>query len=130
MPSISQSLAVSYQAVVAENRKPQNQWAESAFMREAERQGMIVRKSLGSQIEVPLDYQRNPNAGFLQSDLQPTALVKTEVISTAQYDIAELCVPILWSKKDEVMNPSENQKIALVSSLIQNGLDSHDDLIE
>src|SRR6185312_3512578 len=38
--------------------------------------------------------------------------------------------PIVWSKKDEVRNPSENQKIALVAQLLENGIDSHDDLLE
>lgn len=128
--SISQIVAVSYPAVLAEMRKPANQWAESAFLRELERQGGLIKKSLGATIEAPLDYQRNPNAGFLTSDMQTTSLTKTEVITAASYSIAELSAPIVWSKKDEVQNPSENQKIALVKSLLENGIESHDDLIE
>jgi hypothetical protein len=128
--SISQIVAVSYPAVLAEMRKAANQWAESAFMRELERQGAIERKSLGPTIEAPLDYRRNPNAAFLSFDLQPTSLGKTEVVTAASYDVAELSVPIVWSKKDEVQNPTENQKIALVKQLLENGINSHDDLIE
>jgi hypothetical protein len=128
--SISQIVAVSYPAVLAEMRKPANQWAESAFLRELERQGGLIKKSLGATIEAPLDYQRNPNAGFLASDMQATSLSKTEVLTSASYSIAELSAPIVWSKKDEVQNPSENQKIALVKSLLENGIESHDDLIE
>jgi len=128
--SIGQIAAVSYPAVLAEMRKPANQWAESAFLRELERQGGIERKSLGATIEAPLDYQRNPGAVIQTTDLQPLSLTKTEVITSASYAIAEVSVPIVWSKKDEVQNPSQTQKIALVKSLLENGIESHDDILE
>lgn len=128
MPTISQILAVSYPAVV--NKKPANQWAESAFMRELERVKGVKRISMGPTIEEPLDYQRNPSAAFLATDLQATTLTKTEVLTAASYTPASLDVQIVWSKGDEAMNPSENQKVALVTSLIDNALESHDDLIE
>ncbi len=128
--TISQLVAVSYPAVLAEMRRAANQWSESAFMRELEKQGAIERKSLGATIEAPLDYQRNPGTAILASDLQATSLTKTEVVTAASYDIAEVSVPIVWSKKDEVMNPTENQKIALVKQLLENGINSHDDIIE
>ncbi len=128
--SISQSVAVSYPAVLAEMRKAANQWSENAFLRELEKQGAIIRKSLGATIEAPLDYQRNPGTQILVTDMTPTSLSKTEVITAASYGIAEVSVPIVWSKKDEVQNPSENQKIALVKSLLENGIESHDDIIE
>ncbi len=104
--------------------------AEAAFLREAERQGMIVRKALGAQIEAPLDYQRNPGAAFLTTSLQQLSGSETEVVSDAVYDIAELGVPVTWTKKAEATNPSENQKVALTKALLVNGFDSHDDLIE
>lgn len=128
--TISQGVAVSYNAVVADMRKAANQWAESAFVREAERQGLIVMKNLGPQIEFPLDYRRNPGTDFLLTDLTPTALTKTEVLTAAVYNVAELSIPCVWSKKDEVQNPTENQKIALVRSIIENAVNSHDDAIE
>lgn len=128
--SVSQMVAVSYPAVLAEMRKAANQWAESAFMRELEKQGGIEHKSLGAQIEAPLDYQRNPGTAFLATELTPTSMTKTEVVTAAQYDIAELTVPIVWSKRDEALNPSENQKIALVKQLLENGINSHDDILE
>lgn len=128
--TIGQIVATSYPAVLAEMRKAANQWVESAFLRELERQNAVVRKSLGATIECPLDYQRNPGAGFLASDLAPTSMSKTEVLTAASYDIAEISVPIVWSKKDEVQNPTDNQKIALVKALLENGINSHDDLIE
>lgn len=128
--TISQILAVSYPAVIAEAKKAANQWAESSYMRELEKQGAIEHKSLGSTIEVPLDYRANAGTGFLTSDLQVLSTTKTEVVTSAVYSIAQLSVPVTWSKMDEVQNPSENQKIALVKTLLENGLTSHDDAIE
>ena len=131
MALVSQMVATSYPAVLAEMKKnPANQWAENAFLRELEKQGAIKRKSLGSSIDVPLDYQRNPGATFLSSDLAPVSMTKTEVITHATYDIAEISVPGTWSKKDEAMNPTENQKVDLVASINSNSITSHDEMIE
>lgn len=127
---ISQIVAASFPAVVAEKRKPANQWAESAFLREMERQGGIKRVSLGPSIEAPLDYRRNAGAAVLSTDLQPMSLTKTEVLTSASYSIASVSIPMVWSKEDEAKNPSENQKIDFVDALINNALDSHDDLLE
>jgi hypothetical protein len=129
-PNIGQILAVSYPAVLAEMRKPANQWVENAFLDELERKGAIKRMSFGEKIQVPLDYKRNPNGGFFSTDLEPTSLDKTEVIDAAEYSIAQLGFPVTWSKMDEVKNPTENQKVALVRSLLENGINSHDDVIE
>ena len=128
--TIGQIAAVSYPAVLAEMRKAANQWAESAFMRELERQGAIEHKSLGATIEAPLDYQRNPGTVIQTTELQPLSQTKTEVVTAASYAIAEVTVPVTWSKKDEATNPSENQKIALVKQLLENGIESHDDILE
>lgn len=128
--TISQGLAVSYPAVLAEMRKPENQWAESALMNEMERQGMIQRVSLGPTIECTLDYKRNPGTDFLATDLTGTSLAKTEVITAASYTPAQLSVPVVWSKFDDATNPEENQKVPLIRSLAENGINSHDDAIE
>jgi hypothetical protein len=128
--SISQILASSYPAVLAAKRAPENQWAENAFMREMERTGMIEKVSFGPTIEAPLDWRANPGAGFNATELETLSLDKTNVITAASYAIAELSVPVTYSNKDEVTNPTENQKIALVKSLINNALTSHDDKIE
>lgn len=128
--SISQILSVSYPAVLADQRKPSNQWAESALVRELERQGAFKRVNLGGAIEEILDYRRNAGAQVLATDLAPTSSTKTEVITALSFSIASISVPITWSKEDEAKNPSENQKIALVKALITNALDSHDDLLE
>lgn len=128
--TVSQGVAVSYNAVLNDMRKPANQWAENALMRELEKQKGIKRESFGPAIEATLDYRRNQDAEFLATDLQPTSLTKTEVITAASYTPAELSVPVNWSKRQEVENPSENQKVNLVKSLLENGINSHDDLIE
>lgn len=128
--TISQIVASSYNAVLAAARKPENQWAESAAMREFEKQGFIDRVNFGPTLEAPLDWRRNPGAGFMATDLEAQSMAKTDVISAASYAIAQLSVPVVWSKMDDATNPSENQKIALVKSLLQNSIDSHDDLIE
>lgn len=129
-PNIGQIIAVSYNAVLNDQRKPANQWADSSWLMEMESQGGVVKDSFGAQIEETLDYRRNP-AGVIQAtDLQPLSLAKTEVFDAAQYDIAEVVEPVTWSNKDEVQNPTVNQKIALVKNLLTNAIDSHDDLLE
>lgn len=128
--SIQQIVAVSYNAVVAESRKPVNQWAESAFMREIERQGGIKTIPGGPQIEAPIDYRRNPGTAFLITDLDPMAMGKTDVVNTALYDVAQLSVPVVWSKGDDAKNPEENQKVDFVKALLANAMESHDDAIE
>jgi hypothetical protein len=128
--TIEQIAAVSYPAVIAEMRKPQNQWVENAALRELEKQGFIQRVSLGENIECPLDYRVNPDTAVLASDQDSASLLKTEVITSAVFDIAQLNVPVTWTKGDEAKNPSETQKIALVKALLENAINSHDDLIE
>lgn len=128
--SISQIVAASYPAVLATMRKAANQWAESALMREFEKQGMIKRTSLGPTIEVPLDYRKNQAVDFLATSLTAMTLTATDVLSAASYAVAELSVPVIWSKGDDAKNPSENQKVALVKGLLENGINSHDDAIE
>jgi len=130
MSVVSQGISVSYNAVVNANKKAANQWADSSFLTELDRQGGIIHRAFGEQLEVTLDYQRNQGAAFLSSDLQTVATTKTEVVTSAVYDIAELCVPMVWSKKDEVKNSSDSQKVALVNAIITNGLSTHDDMLE
>jgi len=128
--SIEQIAAVSYPAVLAEMRKAANQWAESAALREMERQGVIQRISLGATIEAPLDYRVNPDTAVLANDQDEASLVKTEVVTAASYSVAQISVPVVWTKGDDAKNPTEAQKVALVKQLLENGINSHDDLIE
>src|SRR5688572_1310705 len=128
--SIEQIAAVSYPAVLAEMRKAANQWAESAALREMERQGVIQRISLGATIEAPLDYRVNPDTAVLANDQDEASLVKTEVVTAASYSVAQISVPVVWTKGDDAKNPTESQKVALVKQLLENGINSHDDMIE
>lgn len=128
--TISQIAAASYPDVLAEMRKAENQWAENALLRELERQGGIKRRSFGPTIEAPLDYTSNPGTEFLASELAPTSMAKTEVMTSASYTPAELSAPVVWSKRDEMENPAQNQKVDLVKQLLTNGINSHDDKIE
>jgi hypothetical protein len=126
MPTISQIMSASYPAVIAE--RPANQWAESALMRALESGGFIKRFAMGDTIEANLDYRANTGAQMLATDLTPTSTTKTEVLTAASYSPAALSVPVVWSKQDEAKN--EDQKVDLVAGLIDNALESHDDLIE
>lgn len=128
--TIEQIAAVSYPAVLAEMRKPANQWVENAALREMERQGVIQRISLGNTIEAPLDYRVNPDTAVLAGDQDEASLVKTDIITSASYNVAQISVPVVWTKGDDAKNPEENQKVALVKALLENGINSHDDLIE
>lgn len=128
--TIGQIAAAAYNAVLNKNRKAENQWLESALMREMERQKMIKRVSFGVVLEETLDYRRNPGAKFLAFDLETVGSGKTEVLTATNFDIAELSAPVQWSKKDEVQTPRENQKVAFAGALVSNALDTHDDLIE
>ena len=111
-------------------RKAANQWVSNAALRVMEKQGVIQRISLGATIEAPLDYRANPDTAVLASDQDEASLVKTEVVTSASYNIAQISVPVVWTKGDDAKNPEENQKIALVKQLLENGINSHDDLIE
>ncbi len=128
--TVSQILSASYPAVLNEKRKPANQWAENAALRAFEKQGLVKRVDFGTVIEHTLDYRRNPGATTLANDFSEVSLAKVEVLTAAQFDPATASVPVTWSKADEAKNPSMNQKVALVKSLIENGITSHDDLVE
>jgi hypothetical protein len=111
-------------------RKAANQWNESAAMRLLENQKAIKREPLGSQIEVPVDYRANPDGGVLASSQDTFALTNTEVLTSAVYSISEISYPVVWTKLEEVQNPTEAQKIPLVKSKLENGINSHDDKVE
>src|SRR3990167_6655901 len=94
---IGQMAAVSYAAVLADMRSA-NQWGESSALKELERQGFVERVSLGETIEAPLDYRANPDTAILAGDQDAASLLKTEVITAASYDIAQISVPVTWTE--------------------------------
>ena len=128
--TISQITAASYPAVLAESRKPTNNWAANAALRALEKSGFIQRVALGPTIEVPVDYRSNPDTAVLVGDQDTASLVKTDVLTAASYDVAQMNVPVTWTKGDEAKNPSENQKISFTRGIMENGITSHDDLLE
>lgn len=127
---VSQLLSSSFASVVNLMRKPANQWGDSSGMQAMEDLGFVKRVPGGSTIEMTLDYRINPSAGFQDFDLDELASGKTEVITAAVYTPRPFSYSIVWSKADEAMNSSENQKIAFVKALIENGVNSHDNLFE
>jgi hypothetical protein len=128
--SIGQIAAVSYPDVLLDQRKAANQWAESSVLNTFEEMGFVDRRNFGEVIQATLDYRRNPGAKFLTTDLEPISLAKTEVVTAAEYAIGQLSIPAVWSMMDDVKTPSENAKIAFVKTLLENAIQSHDDLVE
>lgn len=131
MAALSQLVASAFPEVLADARKPHNQWKESAFLRLAEKEGMIKRRPGGSAIEYPLDYRKNPDVDFLATDFTPTATSQTSIFAGASYDMANLVVPFNWSIADEARWSGDvNRKIDAVKSMVRNAIDSHDDEVE
>ena len=128
--TVEQIAAVSYPAVLAAMRKAETQWGETAAMRELERQGCVERINFGENIEVPLDYRKNPDTAVMASDQDTASLTKTEIVTSAVYDIAQVKVDVTMTKGDEMKNPSETQKVSLVKQLLENAINSHDDEFE
>lgn len=127
---VSQITAASFPKVLAEMRKAATQWHESAAMRLLESQKAIKRESLGENIEVPLDYRANPDGGVLASSQDTFALTNTEILTSAVYSIAEMAFPVVSTTLEDVQNPTESQKIPLAKQKLENGINSHDDLVE
>lgn len=130
-PTITQILAGSYASVQNDRNLPANQWAESAFLNELERQGMIERVDFGPTIERTLDWRRNTTMGVLASDLATTSLATaTDVITAASYSPAQVAGWVIWPKATEMNNPTQNQKVDIVKGLIANVFAAHDDVLE
>lgn len=128
--TVEQLAAVSYPAVLAAMRKAENQWHEASALREYEKQGCVERINFGQNIEVPLDYRRNPDGAIMASDQDQSPGVKTEVITSAVYDIAQMSVWVTTTQGDDAKNPTETQKVSLVKQLLENAINTHDAIIE
>lgn len=130
MSVVDQALAASYDAVMTSKRNPENQWTQTALYDEMDRQGMIKTIDFGNTLKETLDYRRNPGVAVLSYDLQPLTNTKTQVLTEASFDPAQIGGDITWSFMDEVKNSDENKKVDLIDSLIDNMLTSTDDLFE
>jgi hypothetical protein len=131
MAALSQLVTSAYPEVLADARKPHNQWKESAFLRLAEKVGMVRRRPGGSALEYPLDYRKNPDTDILATDFTATATGQTSIFAGSSYDMANIATPFNWSIADEARWSGDvNRKIDAVKSMIRNAIDSNDDEIE
>lgn len=126
----SQIVSSTYDAVVNEKNKGANQWSEASFLKTLESAGGVKRVPGGSTLSLTLDYQRNQGGDFLATDVTATGTSKTEVITQASYSFVPLVIPVNWAITDEALNSSANQKVDLVSTIVDNAIQSHDDMLE
>ena len=126
----TQIVGATYDAVVNERNKAANQFAESALLTALEKKGGIKRVPGGAKLDFTVDYRVNQGADFLATDTTATSTTKTEVLTQAQYDWATLVVPVNWSITDEILNSETNQKIDLVTGIVDNAIATHDQMLE
>ena len=126
----TQLVATTYDDVVTDRNKAANQWADSSFLLALERLGGVKKTPGGATLQPVLDYRANSAADFLATDVTATSIVKTDVITAASYGWATLVVPNNWSLTDEALNSETNQKIDLVTGIVDNAIASHDQAIE
>lgn len=129
MSQFSQIVAATFDKVSNEKNKADNQWSENALMNFLEKKGGLKRVGGGPKLEFTLDTVVNPDAGFLATDVSATSTTKTSVLDAASYDWALFVAPINWSISDEAKNSGE-KKVDLVTSLVDNAMESHDDQFE
>lgn len=129
MSQFSQIVAATFDKKANETKKAENQWSENAFLNRMESIGGLKRVTGGPQLEFTLDTVVNPDAAFLATDYSGTSTNKTEVLDAVKYDWALFVAPVNWSISDEAKNTGE-KKVDLVSSLVDNANESHDDQFE
>lgn len=129
MSQFSQIVAATFDEVSNEKNKAANQWSENALLKFLEMKGGLKRVPGGPQLEFTLDTAVNPDAAFLATDTSGTSTTKTEVLDAVKYDWALFVAPINWSIADEAKNSGE-KKVDLVTSLVDNAMESHDDQFE
>src|SRR3990167_3839771 len=129
MSQFSQIVAATFDRVSNEKNKAENQWSENATLNFMEMKGGLKRVSGGPQLEFTLDIVVNPDAAFIATDVSATSTTKTEVLDAVKYDWALFVAPINWSIADEGKNSGE-KKVELVTSLVDNAMESHDDQFE
>jgi len=129
MSQFSQIVAATFDRTSNEKNKADNQWSENPTLRFLEMKGALKRVTGGPQLEFTLDTAVNPDAAFLATDVSATSTTKTEVLDAVKYDWALFVAPINWTIMDEAKNSGE-KKVELVTSLVDNGMESHDDQFE
>lgn len=127
---VTQLVAATYDDVVNEKNKAADQWSDASALNHLEKIGGVKRIAGGPKITVTLDYRINQGLDFLATDTTATSTTKTEILTHAEYTPIPLVVPVNWSFFDEAVNSEKNQKVDLVSSIVDNAITSHDQGIE
>ena len=126
----AQLVATTYDDVWTEKNKAADQWSDSSFLKYLEKIGGVKKGPGGATLQPTLDYRSNAGTDFLATDVTATSVSKTDVITAASYGWATLVVPNNWSLTDEALNSEPNQKIDLVTGIVNNAFSSHDQAIE
>ena len=126
----TQLVASTYDDVVNERNKAADQWSDSSFLKKLEALGGVQRIAGGATLQCTLDYRQNAAADFLLTDVTATGTTKTDVLTAASYSLIPLVVPVNWSLFDEAVNSERNQKVDLVTSIVDNAITTHDQAIE
>jgi hypothetical protein len=126
----TQLVASTFDEVVTEKNKAADQWSDSSALMHLESIGGVKRVAGGATLQIPLDYRQNPAVDFLATDTTATGTSKTEVLTAASYSFVPLVVPVNYTLMDEALNSDKNQKVDLVSSIVDNMITSHDQGIE
>jgi hypothetical protein len=126
----TQLVSATYDDVVNERNKAADQWSDSTFLKALEKLSGVKKVPGGATLQITLDYKANPAADFMATDTTSTSTSKTEILTAASYSFVPLVVPTNWSFFDEAVNSEKNQKVDLVSTLVDNALASHDQAIE
>jgi hypothetical protein len=123
---VTQLVAATYDDVVNEKNKAADQWSDASALNHLEKIGGVKRIAGGPKITVTLDYRISQGLDFLATDTTATSTTKTEVLTHAEYTPIPVVVPVNWSFFDEAVNSEKNQKVDLVSSIVDNAIASHD----
>ena len=126
----AQLVATTYDDVITDRNKAADQWSDSSFLKYLEKVGGVERRPGGATLQPTLDYRANAGTDFLATDVTATSITKTDVITAASYVWATLVVPNNWSLTDEALNSEPNQKIDLVTAIVDNSRTSHDQAVE
>jgi hypothetical protein len=126
----SQLVATTFDDVVLERNKTADQWSDSSFLKYLEKVGGLKRMPGGATLQATLDYQANSAVDFLATDTTVTGTTKTSVITAASYSYIPVVAPVNWSFFDEAVNSDRNQKVDLITSIVDNCINSHDQAFE
>jgi hypothetical protein len=123
-------VASTYDAKVNENNKGADQWSDTSALNALEEMGGVKRVAGGATPQSALDYRINSGADFLATDTTATSTSKTDILTASSPVWATLVVPANWTFTDEALNQGEQQKVDLITSIVDNTLMSHDYTIE